>query len=61
MKLLESTENKITKHKNFEYVPHIEIAEVVLVTVILLIMIINKIQEYLFQTLLFQINCLVAY
>ena len=31
MKLLASTENKITKDKNGENVPHLEIAEVVLV------------------------------
>ena len=31
MKLLESTENKITKDKNIENVPHLEITEVVLV------------------------------
>ena len=31
MKLLRSTENKITKDKNVENVPHLEIAEVVLV------------------------------
>ena len=31
MKLLGSTENKITKDKNGENVPHLEIAEVVLV------------------------------
>ena len=31
MKLLESTENKITKNKNGENVPHLEITEVVLV------------------------------
>ena len=31
MKLLESTENKITKDKNGENVPHLEITEVVLV------------------------------
>ena len=31
MKLLESTENKITKDKNGESVPHLEITEVVLV------------------------------
>ena len=31
MKLLESTENKITKDKNSENVPHLEITEVVLV------------------------------
>ena len=31
MKLLRSTENKITKEKNSEKVPHLEITEVVLV------------------------------
>ena len=31
MKLLESTENKITKDKNGENVPHLEITELVLV------------------------------
>ena len=31
MKLLRSTENKITKDKNGENVPHLEISEVVLV------------------------------
>ena len=31
MKLLGSTENKITKDRNCENVPHLEIAEVVLV------------------------------
>ena len=31
MKLLERTENKITKDKNGENVPHLEITEVVLV------------------------------
>ena len=31
MKLLGSTDNKITKDKNSENVPHLEIAEVVLV------------------------------
>ena len=31
MKLLRSTENKTTKDKNGENVPHLEIAEVVLV------------------------------
>ena len=30
MKLLRSTENKITKDKNVENVPHLEITEVVL-------------------------------
>ena len=31
MKLLSSTENKITKFKNIEQVPYLEITEVVLV------------------------------
>ena len=31
MKLLESTEDKITKDKNGENIPHLEITEVVLV------------------------------
>ena len=31
MELLGSTKNKITKNKNGEYVPHLEITEVVLV------------------------------
>ena len=31
MKLLESTENKITKDKNCENVPHLKITEVILV------------------------------
>ena len=59
MKLLGSTKNKITKHKNGENVPHLEIAEVVLVHCNIVIMIINKIQEYC--TLLFQVNRLVVY
>ena len=59
MKLLGSIENKITKDKNGENVPHLEITEVVLYFILtLLIMIINKIQEY--YTLLFQINRLVV-
>ena len=58
MKLLWSTESKITKDKNGENVPHFEITEVLLV-VILLIMIINKIQEYYIR--LFQINLLEVY
>ena len=40
MKLLGSTESKITKDKNGENVPHLEVVE------FLLIMIISKIQEY---------------
>ena len=46
MKLLGSTENKVTKDKNGENVPHLEITEVVLVHCDILIMIISKIQEY---------------
>ena len=48
MKLLGSTKNKITKDKNGENVPHLEITEVVLVHCNLSIMIIIKIQEYPF-------------
>ena len=59
MKLLGSTETKIAKDKNGENVPHLEITEVVLVTVILSIMIINKIQESYIH--LFQISHLVVY
>ena len=58
MKLLGSTENKITKDKNGENVPHLEITEVVLVHC-KWIMIINMIHEY--YILLFQINLLVVY
>ena len=59
MKLLGKTENKITKDKNSEHVPHLEITEVVLVIITLSVMIINKIQEY--YTRLFQINHFVVY
>ena len=59
MKLLGRTKNKITKDKNCENVPNLEITEVVLVHYDLLIMIINKIQEK--YILLFPINLLVAY
>ena len=59
MKLLGSTENKITEDKNSEKVPHLKITEVVLVPCILPIMIINEIQEYCIC--LFPINRLVAY
>ena len=41
MKLFGSTENKITKYKNGEIIPHLKITEVVLVH---LVMIINKIE-----------------
>ena len=50
MKLLGSTESKITKDKNAENVPHLEI---------LLIMNISKIQEYFIY--LFRTNLLVVY
>ena len=46
MKLLGSTEGEILKDKNGENVPHLEIVALVQVHCILLIMIINKIQEY---------------
>ena len=61
MKILGSTENKITKDKNGENVSHLKITEVVLVhcIAILSVMIINKIQEY--YILLYQINLLVVY
>ena len=46
MKLLGSTKSKITKDENGQNAPHLEVTEVVLVhTVILLTMIINKIRE----------------
>ena len=45
MKLLGSAEGKITKDKNVENVPHLEVVELVFIA-ILLIMIISKIQEY---------------
>ena len=60
MKLLGSTENKITKDKIGENVSHIKITEVVLVQCnIVAIMTINKIQEY--NICLFAINRLVAF
>ena len=55
MKLLGSTENKITKDKNSENVPHLEITDVVLVHY----NIVNKIQQS--HTRLFQINRLLVY
>ena len=58
MKLLGSTKNKITKDKNGENVPHIEITEVVLVH-FNIVNNDNKIQEY--YSLLFRIDRLVAY
>ena len=56
IKLLRSTKNKITKDKNGENVPHLEITEVILVHCNIVN---NDYQEY--YTLLFQINLLVAY
>ena len=59
MTLLGSTKSKITKNKNDENVPYLEIAEVVLFTAILSIIIINKIHESCIQ--LFQIGHSVNY
>ena len=59
MKLLGSTMNKITKDKNGENVPHLEITEIVLIHCDIVIMIINKNQESYAR--LFQINSLAAY
>ena len=58
MKLLGSVQNKITKDKNGENMPHLEITEVVLVHCNMSIMIISKIQESCIR--LFRINCLVV-
>ena len=60
MKLLESTENKITENKDSENLPHLEITEVVLVHC----NIVNKYyQQYIqeFRLPLFLINHLVVY
>ena len=59
MKLLGSAGNKITKDKNGENLPHLEITEVVLVHCDILIMIINRIQGHYIH--LSQINRLVTY
>ena len=60
MKLLGSTENEISKNKNGENIPHLEMTEVVLVhCVVLSTMIINKIKELCIH--LFQTNHLVVY
>ena len=59
MKLLASTETKITKDKNGENVPHLEVVELILVHCNLANMIICKIQEYYIH--LFQANNLVVY
>ena len=60
MKLLGSAENKITKDKNGENVPYLEITEVVLVhcNIVILNIVILKIQESYIQ--LFQINHVVV-
>ena len=57
MKLLGSIENKTTKDKNGENVPHLEITEVVLIH-FNIVKKFKKIQEY--YTLLFQTNRLVV-
>ena len=59
MKLLGSTEKKITKDKNVENVPHLEITEVVLVHCNIVNNDVNKIQEYYIHFC--QINHLVVY
>ena len=59
MKLLGSTEVKITKDKNVENIPHIEIIEVILVHCNVVIMIINKIQEFCIHSL--QTNHMAVY
>ena len=59
MKLLENTENRITKDKNGANVPHLEIIEVMSVHCNIVNNIINKIQE--FSIHLFQINLLARY
>ena len=63
MKLLRSTKSNITKDKNVENVPHLEIIEVVLVHFVLSIFlsrtIINRMQESCIH--LFLINRLVNY
>ena len=59
MKLLGSTNSKITKNKNGENVPHFEITEVVLVHCKLSIIVINKIQESCIRFILIYrlVNC----
>ena len=56
MNLLRSTENKVTKYKNGEGIPHLEITEVVLVHCN---NVNNEIQEFCIH--LFQINNLANY
>ena len=57
MKLLVSTENKLTKDKNGENVPHLEITEVILIHC----NIVNNDYQQEFYIRLFQINPSVAY
>ena len=57
MKLLGTTENKITKVKNEKSVPHLDITDVVLVHC----NIVNNDYQQNYCTHLFQINHLVAY
>ena len=59
MKLIGSTENKITKNKNGEKVPHLEIVELVLVHCSLVNNDYQQIQEYYIH--LFQTNHLLVY
>ena len=59
MKLLENTKIKITKDENGENVPHLEIAELVLVHCNIVTLIINEIKESCIH--LFLINHLVNY
>ena len=59
MKLLGSTENKTTKDKNGENVPHLKITEVILVHCNIVNNAVNKIQKSYIRLL--QINCLVVY
>ena len=56
MKSLGSTESKITKDKNGEKVPHLEVSELVLVHCNIII---SEIQEYYIH--LFQTNHLIVY
>ena len=58
MKLLGNIENEITKDKNGENLPHLEITEVVLVYCNIVNKIINKYQKFCIHLLL--INCLVV-
>ena len=59
MKLLGITERKITKDKNGENVPHLELVELILVHCNILNIIISEVQEYYIH--LFQTNHLVVY